>query len=219
MGIARIQMCWTQGGFAKSGACSAGPLRAMRDHGRVTYRFGIAVNPVGGGVRPVSVSRPSDAFVDDVRGRLVGALVLDLGDRWVAEEVAQEALTKAVLHWGRVSRMASPEGWVFRVAFNTARSRFRRRAAERRAYAKVGRPDDVMAGPEQDVPEAVMLRQAVEALPARQRQVVAARFYADLSVADTAVVMGCAEGTVKSLTSKAVASLRANGVVEVIADG
>ncbi len=56
------------------------------------------------------------------------------------------------------------------------------------------------------------------ALPPRQRQVVAARFYADLSVTDTAVAMGCAEGTVKSLTSKALANLRTQGLVEVITD-
>lgn len=169
-------------------------------------------------MRSTSMSRPSDAFVDDLRGRLVGALVLALNDRAVAEEVAQEALAKAVVHWSRVSNMDSPQGWVFKVAFNISRSRFRRLAAERRAYAKIAQTPLQTQGPEDVIPQAMALRQAVEALPPRQRQVVAARFYADLSVADTARVMGCAEGTVKSLTSKALGNLRAQGAIEVIAD-
>ena len=50
--------------------------------------------------------------------------------------------------------------------------------------------------------------QALERLPARQRQAVILRFLDDLSVADTARVMGCAQGTVKAHTSRALVSLR-----------
>ena len=181
------------------------------------------MNPVGVVVRPLSVDGTPDAFVDGLRGRLVGALTIDTGDRAVAEEIAQEALAKAVVHWRRVRGMDRPEAWVFRVAFNAARSAFRRRAAERRAYDRLIARDEggrgpVSPGPEMSVPGRLALRQAVDALPPRQRQVIAARFYADLSVADTAAVMGCAEGTVKSLTSKALAGLRAAGAEEVALD-
>lgn len=108
-------------------------------------------------MRSTSMSRPSDAFVDDLRGRLVGALVLSLNDRAVAEEVAQEALAKAVVHRSRVSQMDGPQGWVFKVAFNISRSRFRRLAAERRAYARVGETARQTQGPEDVVPQALAL--------------------------------------------------------------
>jgi RNA polymerase sigma factor (sigma-70 family) len=49
---------------------------------------------------------------------------------------------------------------------------------------------------------------AVQALPPRQRTAIALRFYADLTVAETATVMGCSPGSVKTHTSRAVAKLK-----------
>jgi RNA polymerase sigma factor (sigma-70 family) len=54
----------------------------------------------------------------------------------------------------------------------------------------------------------------VQALPSRQRAAVALRFYADLSVTETAEVMGCSVGAVKTHTARALAKLR-----ETLADG
>ena len=51
-------------------------------------------------------------------------------------------------------------------------------------------------------------------LPERQRAVIVARFYLDLDVAQTARMLRCREGTVKAHTFKAVANLRAAGLVE-----
>lgn len=129
------------------------------------------------------------------------------GDRGVAEELAQETLLRAWDRWERVGTLESPMGWAHRVALNLARSWFRRRAAERRALARHGAPPE--QGPAlPDDAEVLALRQAVRALPPRQRAAVALRYYAGLSVAETAEVLGCAEGTVKSLTAKGVAALR-----------
>jgi RNA polymerase sigma factor (sigma-70 family) len=56
--------------------------------------------------------------------------------------------------------------------------------------------------------EAITIRRAVATLPRRQRVVLVLRYYADLPVIDVAHLMGCAPGTVKSLTSQAVSALR-----------
>jgi RNA polymerase sigma-70 factor (ECF subfamily) len=142
-------------------------------------------------------------------------LVLYCGDRGVAEELAQEALARAVERWGRVATMHSPDAWVYRVAFNLARSGFRRRAAERRATARLA---GIAPAPPDDTASAVAVRAAVHALPPRQRAVVIARFYGGLSVPETAEALGCAEGTVKATTHQAIKNLRAAGLVDVEED-
>lgn len=102
--------------------------------------------------------------------------------------------------------MSNPEGWAVTVTFNLARSWWRRQYAEQRARRRHGpSPDREDAT---DVAASVALREAVSRLPARQRQAIILRFFADLPVADTAEVMGCARGTVRSLTAKAMLALR-----------
>lgn len=150
------------------------------------------------------------AFCDDVRHRLVGALTLFCGDRGVAEDVAQEALLRAWQRWPAVSQARSPEAWVFRVGMNLCRSWARRRSIERRVNARASAGS--AAGPP-DLADREAVRTAVRALPERQRAVIVARFYLGLGVATTAATVGCAEGTVKSATHQAIASLRASGLL------
>ncbi len=78
------------------------------------------------------------AFVDREYRPLVRGLALYCGDAAVAEELAQDAFARAFQRWSSVSGMARPDAWLRTVAFNLARSRFRRRAAERRAYTRHG---------------------------------------------------------------------------------
>lgn len=158
-------------------------------------------------------------FCERVRPRLVGMLSLYLGDQGVAEELAQETLARVWTNWPKVSQLDAPAGWAHRVALNLANSVFRRRAAERRARERlIVDHNPVHLDP--DGAEAVGLRRAVAALPPRQRSVVVLRFYADLSVDEVARSMACAPGTVKSLTHKAVAALRAATLVtEEVTDG
>ena len=138
--------------------------------------------------------------------RLVALLSLHTGERPVAEELAQDTLVRVHQHWGRVSAMENPSGWAYAVGLNLARSWWRRRHAERRALARLGRPD-VFAAAEEPA-SALALRSAVAALPVRQRTALLLRYFADLSIAETAKRMHCAEGTVKSLTSQAIAALK-----------
>jgi RNA polymerase sigma factor (sigma-70 family) len=89
---------------------------------------------------------------------------------------------------------------------NICRSRLRRRSIERRVNATVhlraGREPNESA-PDSGSPLVI----AVRALPVRQRTAVVLHYYADMSQADVAEVMGCSEGTVKSQLSKARSTL------------
>lgn len=135
--------------------------------------------------------------------RLVGLIALHVGDRRVAEELAQDVLVELIRHWGRIG---NPDAWLTRVATNRSNSWLRRRFAERRAYRRHGPTADAHQDPEGA--DAVALRQAVAGLPARQRTAIVLRFYEQYSVAETAAAMSCAEGTVKALTHRAMTALR-----------
>ena len=153
------------------------------------------------------VDQTLEMFASSQHGRVVGLLTLHVGDRHVAHELAQEAMVRLCQHWHRVKDMDEPQAWLTTVALNLATSRFRRRAAERRAVTRSGPAAQVV---EPDTAGALTVRQALQSLPPRQRTVLVLRFLEDLSVMETARLMNCAEGTVKSLTSKGVAALREN---------
>jgi RNA polymerase sigma factor (sigma-70 family) len=90
---------------------------------------------------------------------------------------------------------------------NLASSHFRRRAAARRAVTKLAaRPQEVHRDP--DAGEALEVRRAVASLPRRDRQVLILRHYLGLSVEEVAEVTSLPEGTVKTITRRAIASLR-----------
>lgn len=137
--------------------------------------------------------------------RPVGGLGLYCRDRSAAEELAQEALARACADWPRVQRMGSPASWVRTVAFNLARSRFRRLGVARRGQARLA----AAARSVQDDPDAaVAVRGALAALPERARAAIVLRYYLDLPTAETARALGLPEGTVKSLVHRGLAQLR-----------
>jgi RNA polymerase sigma-70 factor (ECF subfamily) len=156
----------------------------------------------------------ADARLDDFCSaewaRLVGALSLYTGDRELAEELAQESLVRLVRHWRHVRSLDAPSAWLHRVAMNLAKSHFRRLRVARR----IARTTDNRRPPEPDPAEALVIRAAVAQLPERERAAVVLRFYVGLPVRDTAAALGCPEGTVKTLTHRAIGMLRAAGIVD-----
>ncbi|MEJ7582694.1 MAG: SigE family RNA polymerase sigma factor [Acidimicrobiales bacterium] len=151
-----------------------------------------------------------DEFCRRLHPRLVGALRLYLAEPEIARDLAQEALVRVIERWPRVSTMDHPEAWVYRVAFNLARSGLRRRKAERRAHDRNGAPATVAWSV--DIAEVLAVRAAVSALPARQRQAVVLRYYGDLPLLAIAEAMACRPGTVKAHLHQAVATLRSAGL-------
>ena len=148
------------------------------------------------------------AFCVEEHPRLVGALSLYCGDRVLAEELAQDALSRACRDWRKVRRLGAPGAWTHRVAINLANSYFRKAAAESRAKRRLHEDQSAYRDPGLDRAAAMDIRSAVASLPRRQRTALILRYYVDLSVRDVAAAMECPEGTVKTLTSKAISSLR-----------
>jgi len=152
----------------------------------------------------------ADAFAAeaaDLHTRLVRVVSLVAGDRALAEECAQEALLRA---WERVERGApldSLVAWTTTVALNACRSSLRRRRAEARALDRLpGRADAAEPAAEGLTAE---VRDAVRALPLRQREVVVLHYLLDQDVATVARHAGITPGAVKNALFHARAALAA----------
>jgi RNA polymerase sigma-70 factor (sigma-E family) len=144
------------------------------------------------------------AFVNARWPALVATAYLVTADRGVAEDCTQEALAKVHRRWARV-RDGSPAGYAHRAVVNAALSwRRRRRVAEVPLAPGFDRP---AAGGDPDGVDPVLVA-ALRSLPPRMRAVVVLRYLEDLSEAETADLLGCSVGTVKSAGHRGVARLR-----------
>jgi RNA polymerase sigma-70 factor (ECF subfamily) len=128
------------------------------------------------------------------------------GDLSEAQDVVQEAYTRAWRDWRHVERHPSPEAWVRLVVTRLATDRHRRRAGWLRAAARTGPPPETTGPPGDDT---VLLTTALRRLPANLRQALALHYLFDLSIAEIARETGAAEGTVKSWLSRGRAALAA----------
>lgn len=137
---------------------------------------------------------------------MVRLAYLVTGDAAAAEDLAQEAFVRAAGRFAYLRNRDALGSYLRRTLLNLCKNRFRRRDTER-AYLREQRPSaPVHPQDSSDVQEDV--RVALLRLPERQRAAVALRFFEDLSVEETAHVLGCRPGTVKSLTSRALETLR-----------
>ena len=143
-----------------------------------------------------------EEFYDAARPRLLRAVGFTIDDRDLSVEVVDEALSRAYARWAMVARMANPDGWVYRVAMNLARNRFRRVRLERRRPLPVERTADDLQGWSDPA-----IAAALGQLPVEQRAVVVLRFHLDWSVDAIAVALDVPPGTVKSRLHRALERL------------
>jgi len=146
------------------------------------------------------------AFVHGRGPALQRTAYLLTGDWALAEDLLQTALAKSYLAWGRI-RHDDPEGYVRKVLANTHASWWRRKWRGEAPTEVV--PDGTgYDGSLGSVDDHVTLAAALRRLPPKQRAVIVLRFHEDLTEAQTAKALGVSLGTVKSQTSKALATLR-----------
>ena len=129
-----------------------------------------------------------------------------LGYRAEAEDVAQESMARAYIHWPKIHGYAEP--WVVRVAGNLAIGSWRknRRLGPLPEADTDGAHDD--GGPGANLADHLELRRALGRLSKRQREVVILRHLAGYSERETAATLGCSNGTVKQHSSRGLAALR-----------
>ena len=133
-----------------------------------------------------------------------------------AEEAAQDAFVKAFRALGRFRSGAPFRPWLLQIVANEARNR--RRSAGRRGRLELRAAAGASPGDAAPSPEEALLRGErrdellgrLNALPDRDRLVLACRYFLDLSEEETAAALGCRRGTVKSRTARALERLRAD---------
>jgi len=150
-----------------------------------------------------SVARPTQLdFESFMRARLPHLIKFGCaltGDEHAAADLVQDVLARALVKWPRVH--GDPEPYIRRAMVNRSISIWR----------KLGREivtDRVPDRPVEGVGHDEALFAALRHLPPRQRAVIALRYLEDLTEVETARVLGCAVGTVKSQSNSALATLR-----------
>lgn len=123
-----------------------------------------------------------------------------------AEDLVQGALERVYRHWPRI-RHDNPEAYARRVVVNAAITRSRRRRViQEITFAHP--PEVPVENPDLGLRDALL--RELRRLPARMRAVVVLRYWEDLSEADTAALLGCSTGTVKSQAARGLARIREN---------
>jgi RNA polymerase sigma-70 factor (sigma-E family) len=167
----------------------------------MVMRRGSVTTPTGDG--------DGGSFEELMSGALTGLLRFGYvltGDRHRAEELVQAALVATYRRWDR-RRPDAPHAYVRQAMVNTHTSLWRR--TRREAPLPPDHDARSLIGDPTAYDEADALVRAMRVLPNRQRAVIALRYYDDLTEVETARILGCSVGAVKSHASRALRALRA----------
>ncbi|WP_371402559.1 SigE family RNA polymerase sigma factor [Kribbella sp. NBC_00662] len=150
-------------------------------------------------------------FATSRHGALYRYAYLLAGDRGLAEDLVQEALVKTYVGWHRLRDPNNAEAYTRRVITTTAIGWWRRKSW--RAELPNDDVPELPTDPD-DVTARVWLWRELQKLPPRQRAALVLRYYEDLTETQTAEVLGCSVGTVKSQVSDALKKLRSDVVLK-----
>ncbi len=152
-----------------------------------------------------TVRVPFEEFFEAEYARLCQALVLLTGDAFEAEELAQEAMTRVLERWDRVSEMDTPTGYLFRTAMNLNRNRVRGiQARARRLFReRPAVPDhSSTVGDQQDV------RLALTRLSRAEREALVLVDWQQMDAAEAGGLLGISANAVRVRLHRARAALK-----------
>jgi RNA polymerase sigma-70 factor (sigma-E family) len=159
----------------------------------------------------VSVEEEFTEFVHGAWTDLMRVAVGLTGDQHSAEDLLQTTLARVYLRW-KQARVDSPFRYARQALVNAYVSSMRPRW---RSEVPTDRPDArPVSDPSNETTERVTVAAALARLSKAQRAVLVLRFLEDLSVAETARLMSCSEGTVRSRTNRALAALKMSGALD-----
>lgn len=151
-----------------------------------------------------------DVVTAELAGLLRYATALS-GDPHQANDIVQEVLTRAYLRWPSIEQTDKPSAYLMTMVTNEFLS-WRRRWHTRTVVALGSEAVERSAPATRDHSEAVVDRDDLERrlarLPRRQQAALVLRFFEGLDYAESAAILGCAEGTVRSACSRGLAALR-----------
>ena len=138
---------------------------------------------------------------------LVRLAVLIVGDLATAEDVVQDAFEQLHRRWRTLRKQSSALNYARSAVLNGSRSVLRRRSVARRHEARISVSSHTDADAAAGFEQRSELIEAFRRLPARQREVLALRYYVDMSVADAAATLHISEGAVRSTASRGLDAL------------
>jgi len=156
------------------------------------------------------MSHPQEEFREFVKisaASLHRTAYLLCGDWHLANDLVQEALAKTFRNWQRVQRADSPDAYVRRILINES-NRYWRRRPNRAAQLDAAQHEPITPDSSDEIVDRSELLRALLSLPARQRATVVLRYLEGLSEQETAAVLQCSEGTVKSQSFRALNTLK-----------
>jgi RNA polymerase sigma-70 factor (sigma-E family) len=143
-------------------------------------------------------------FAESASARLRRTAFLLCGDWHTAEDLAQTTLTKVFASWRRINRRDAVNAYAMRTLLNTYLAENRKKRPGEVLTGQL--PERQAEGPSPELRIAVL--EALATLPPKARAVVVLRYWEDLSIEQTAALLGCTPGNVKSQSSRALDKLR-----------
>jgi RNA polymerase sigma-70 factor (sigma-E family) len=145
-----------------------------------------------------------ESFLAERGEPLLRTAVLLTGSKEAGEDLLQAGLERLLRHWSAI--VGDPEGYLRRTLYNLAADGWRRQRAWRRRLPLL-QTETVADGTREVDTRDALIRLLVQ-LPPRQRAVIVARYWEQLSEAETAMVLGCSAGSVKASASRGLQRLR-----------